>query len=276
MNQNTKLRIISALVILFVLGGLAALGPLYVKLFCGFCGFFVTEEIWTNFFKKTKNNFFYGMEVFFITAFISLISIGPFYIKDAILFLGLMLSLVQIFFLFFVTLDRSKEIFEKYFQSSFLTALTSLSLGLVPALSLTLIIEGESWKEIVLILIAVNYGMDTGAWFFGKNFGKHKLSPVVSPNKTVEGLIGGFCTSGLLGTLFWYLVFDQFSWSFLPLFAFIGIFGQLGDLIQSKYKRMVGLKDSSQRIPGHGGIYDRVDSLFFVSAIYAILIRNLL
>jgi len=110
--------------------------------------------------------------------------------------------------------------------------------------------------------------MDTGAWFFGKKFGKNKLWPSVSPNKTVEGLIGGMILSGLLGGICFHLLYNQFSISLFFLFCFLGLLAQLGDLLQSKMKRQVGIKDSSNLIPGHGGVFDRVDSLFFLTPFF--------
>ena len=115
--------------------------------------------------------------------------------------------------------------------------------------------------------------MDTGAWFFGKMFGKHKLWPKISPNKTVEGLVGGMAISGVLGHLFWFkFIDDSVMWIFVP-FAILGFLSQLGDLVQSKFKRQFKIKDSSSLIPGHGGMYDRIDSLVFVLPFFAIVMN---
>jgi phosphatidate cytidylyltransferase len=110
---------------------------------------------------------------------------------------------------------------------------------------------------------------DTGAWFFGKNFGKHKLWPSVSPKKTVEGFVGGLITSSLCGLLYWHLFLGKISWGLWLFFILVGICAQVGDLIQSKFKRQFNIKDSSNIIPGHGGVYDRVDSLLFVIPLFA-------
>ncbi len=117
--------------------------------------------------------------------------------------------------------------------------------------------------------------MDTGAWFFGKNFGKNKLWPAVSPKKTVEGLIGGMIVAAVCSTVFWNAAFPVFHWYYALIFAFCGLISQVGDLVQSKLKREFEIKDSSNLIPGHGGVYDRIDSLIFLSPFFVIVVKYL-
>jgi len=103
---------------------------------------------------------------------------------------------------------------------------------------------------------------DTGAYFIGSRFGKHKLIPKVSPKKSVEGAIGGLLLSGLTAILLTYFFKLPFSTWFALFFGIcIGIAGQLGDLIESAFKRAGGYKDSGNLLPGHGGFLDRIDSL---------------
>ena len=118
--------------------------------------------------------------------------------------------------------------------------------------------------------------VDTGAWFFGKNFGKRKLWPKISPNKTLMGLIGGVLTSLVISNICIYFMFDTFKIELVLSIAALGLFAQIGDLIESKMKRQLGVKDSSNLIPGHGGIYDRIDSLIFIAPFFAIMIKNFL
>ena len=113
------------------------------------------------------------------------------------------------------------------------------------------------------MLLLVTYGMDTGAWFFGKNFGKKKLWKKVSPNKTIEGFFGGMFTSALIGSCGLFLYGTTPTALIAIVFGLCGGVSQLGDLLESKLKRQAKIKDSSNLIPGHGGFYDRVDSLFF-------------
>ena len=111
---------------------------------------------------------------------------------------------------------------------------------------------------------------DTCAYFAGRTFGKHKLVPVLSPKKTVEGAIGGVIGSVAVGAIFGYLLYRNENKNInivymLMLITFIGsIIAQLGDLLASGIKRDHGIKDYGNIIPGHGGIMDRFDSVIFV------------
>ena len=114
----------------------------------------------------------------------------------------------------------------------------------------------------VFILIWSN---DSFAYLVGKNFGKTKLLELISPKKTVEGALGGLAGSILAGIGIW-LVTDHFTWyHWLLLAVVVTVFGTLGDLIQSKLKRQAGVKDSGNLLPGHGGLFDRMDSLIFAA-----------
>lgn len=116
-----------------------------------------------------------------------------------------------------------------------------------------------------LILFAAIWASDIGAYFTGRAIGKHKLWPSISPNKTIEGAIGGILLSIIVMLLAYWLRPDLMS---IPLSIGIGlsaaIVGQMGDLIQSAYKRICGVKDSGSLLPGHGGILDRTDSWLIV------------
>ncbi len=107
-------------------------------------------------------------------------------------------------------------------------------------------------------------GADTGAYFAGKSFGKHKLAPKISPGKTVEGLIGGIIASLLFATLAHYLFFRELDLKFaLPLAGIMVVISVLGDLAESAMKRGSDTKDAANILPGHGGLLDRLDSLLF-------------
>lgn len=116
---------------------------------------------------------------------------------------------------------------------------------------------------------------DTCAYFAGRFFGKHKLLPAVSPKKTVEGAVGGVLGTVILVTLFAAILEPGFIWYAVPLGLFGSISGQIGDLIASKIKRIMGIKDYGNLFPGHGGVLDRFDSImmtapivFYVAYIY--------
>jgi phosphatidate cytidylyltransferase len=109
------------------------------------------------------------------------------------------------------------------------------------------------------------WATDSGAYFVGKATGKRKLWPEISPNKTVEGSLGGVVCALIVAVLFSLLTeINANLLSLLAITAVLSIFGQIGDLVQSAFKRHFGVKDSGNILPGHGGILDRFDSLLFV------------
>jgi len=111
----------------------------------------------------------------------------------------------------------------------------------------------------IFILFMVN---DSFAYIVGKKWGKRKLIPEISPNKTIEGLLGGIFFSLLLGIILQYtLPQPSFNWIFIALLS--GILGSIGDLVESKLKRETQRKDTGNLIPGHGGFLDRLDSFIF-------------
>ncbi len=122
---------------------------------------------------------------------------------------------------------------------------------------------------IIIITIFITLWMtDSAAYFIGSAIGKHKLFPRVSPNKSWEGAIAGLLFAIITLVVLKLFLLDFLDW--VDVFAFgviIGILGQVGDLIESLIKRDTGVKDSSNIIPGHGGIFDRFDSLLFSAPI---------
>jgi phosphatidate cytidylyltransferase len=120
----------------------------------------------------------------------------------------------------------------------------------------------------VIALLAAIWLCDTAAYFGGASFGRHRLFKSVSPKKTWEGAVFGFIFAVLTMIGAKYLVLTYLALHHaIVLGVFVGVFGQLGDLIESRFKRDAGVKDSSALIPGHGGAYDRFDSLVYLSPI---------
>ena len=123
--------------------------------------------------------------------------------------------------------------------------------------------QGHLW---ILFLLVLAFAGDVAAYYVGRNFGRRKLLPLVSPNKTVEGTIGLFA-----GSVVGCVIFQHFFFPSLPVVhaAALGLFGsvigQLGDLCESAMKRASGVKDSGTILPGHGGILDRLDCLIFIA-----------
>lgn len=122
----------------------------------------------------------------------------------------------------------------------------------------------EEGQWLIFYLLLVIWAGDTGAFYIGSYMGRHKLAPVISPKKTVEGALGGLGASIVTSLIVKYWLLP--SWNYkqaLILGSLLAIMGQLGDLGKSIFKRDAGLKDSGNIIPGHGGILDRVDGLLF-------------
>lgn len=123
----------------------------------------------------------------------------------------------------------------------------------------------------VLFLFLVVWACDSGAYYFGRRYGRHRLAPVVSPKKTWEGSAAGLVSATLFGAA-------AGTWWFLPELgpirgalagALASTAGQIGDLVESLWKRGAGVKDSGMFLPGHGGFYDRIDSLLFAGPVVA-------
>ncbi len=126
--------------------------------------------------------------------------------------------------------------------------------------------------KLVLLLQVFCWTTDSFAYFVGMKFGKHRNIFKASPKKSLEGFLGGFFLTGLVGAII-YLTTDWFmGWHIVYAIISAGIFGQFGDLIESIIKRDLNVKDSSNLIPGHGGIIDRFDSLFVSAPIFYFLL----
>lgn len=183
-------------------------------------------------------------------------------------FVALMLTILLLLGAFAELLRRHKtteayEVLCCFFGALFLPELL---------LSLTRIFQMENGALLVLMPLLAAWGSDTFALFAGMLFGKHKLAPVVSPKKTIEGAAGG-----VLGAVFCMLVFtalcNQFAGLALPYPAAVllgaagSVIGQVGDLSFSIIKRKTKIKDYGSIFPGHGGVLDRFDSVIFVAPV---------
>lgn len=162
---------------------------------------------------------------------------------------------------------------------------------LVPSSISVLLVFRETYPQMgifyLFLVILGAWGSDTGAYFTGRAFGKRKLCPDISPNKTVEGFIGGIISAVLCylvaGIIFTYLtpiIYPGYTLTvnymeLLLIAPFCSASGVLGDLFASVIKRQTGIKDYGNIMPGHGGVMDRFDSVLFVSPVLFLLIRVL-
>lgn len=122
--------------------------------------------------------------------------------------------------------------------------------------------NGAIWTFSILVTI---WATDSGAYFVGKKIGRRKLAERVSPNKTIEGTVGGVVIAILVGVVLQAVAAPYLNYTFAIMISLlVSVAGQLGDLIESGVKRHYGVKDSSNLLPGHGGLLDRTDSWVFV------------
>ena len=165
-------------------------------------------------------------------------------------------------------------------------AVTLLGVGYAGALPATILLirhgaePPRSWGGLWLVCfpLVVTWVCDTAAMFGGRTFGGPKLSPVVSPGKTRSGAVAGVVGALLVAPIFSAWVFPPHTVDLslgraLTIAAVLAVVGQLGDLAESLFKREAGVKDSSRLLPGHGGILDRLDSLYFVMPVTAAMYR---
>ena len=249
-----KYRIITALigvpilVLIFRLGGWLFLGLNIGLITLGIIEYFKLVEN-----KGVKANNFLGV-IFAITLITVTYLTGEAEFLYGTLILGLLIILLRQ-----ILIKRNKS-------SIFSTAVTYFGVSYIAGLFSHLIllynseINLQSGKLIVWIPILATWFTDTGAYFIGLGLGENALAPKISPNKTIEGAVGGLISSVLVTVLLaLYFNISLYHGVFL-----IGITAQLGDLSASVFKRDSEIKDSGDIIPGHGGILDRIDSLLFV------------
>ncbi|MDO4880669.1 MAG: phosphatidate cytidylyltransferase [Capnocytophaga sp.] len=223
-----------------------------------------------NFWIYLLFSFFYILFVFFQQDFVLLI----------FLFLTIIIDLYLIYFLFkkknIVYSNLRKNMLNFFYVGMGVTFIPLLykmevlhSIGkdgnpaVFSEFSLPFFQVNEAQHTMIAILCII-WASDTFAYLSGKNFGKHKLFPSVSPKKTIEGFIGGLLGAVLVAICFsFYSVKTIWEWGVIALL--LVVFGTFGDLVESKFKRMAGVKDSGTILPGHGGILDRLDSLIFTA-----------
>jgi phosphatidate cytidylyltransferase len=172
---------------------------------------------------------------------------------------------------------------ERPIEAIGVTLLAVLYTGALPAFLLVIRhaqLPVRSWAGAWLVFfpLVVTWVCDTAAMFGGRTFGGPKLAPTVSPGKTRSGAIAGVLGGLAIAPLFAWLVFPRVgvqvgTWQLVTIAGTLSVVGQVGDLAESLFKREAGVKDSSALIPGHGGVLDRLDSLYFVIPVAALMYR---
>lgn len=180
-------------------------------------------------------------------------------------FMDLELKIELIFFGILILMTYSIISHNKFsFENVGYTVLTILYIGIGFFYILETRTAGILYIFFALFLI---WATDSGAYFIGRKFGRRKLAPTISPNKTVEGSIGGIVCALVVTLIFFFFTELGQEYQLIHLIIItiiLSIFGQLGDLVESALKRFYNVKDSGNLLPGHGGILDRVDSWLFV------------
>lgn len=205
---------------------------------------------------------------------ISALSLG--YVKDSETFIQVS-SLMFAPFIFTIFIYELYSNSREPFGNIAYMILGLFYIGIPFALVNFIAFDGEVfYYRIVFGLILLTWVNDTGAYLVGSQFGRTPLFPRISPNKTWEGSIGGAVVCVLFGYIL-HLAFDEIGLiQWLVLAVIVAIFGGLGDLVESMLKRSVGVKDSGNLLPGHGGLLDRFDAFIFVipfAAAYILYLR---
>jgi len=246
------------LLVLLILKGGAFLFSIFL-FFVSAIGFYEWQKITDSkhySLEKFRNIPFFLIPVLYFSSFFS-ISV---HILFAIFSIGIVL-----FFLL-----KSFDGTEAHFKGSLYTLSGFIYTSFFLSFASRIMIETGP-RGVFFLLIAV-FASDTGAFYAGRKFGKNKLMENVSPKKTIEGFVGGFFLSVLAAVICRFLFFQELPFVnalFCGLCA--GAIVPLGDLFESMTKRVFGIKDSGNILPGHGGILDRVDGLLFAVPVFYIL-----
>lgn len=264
-GEAMKTRIISALILAPVIIVLVTLGGIPLKIGITALGLIGMSEFYHAFSKDNKGlhtiSFIFAL---FYGVFMEHVINGDNYFN---IFVAIFLVVLLIYTV--VCHDETNAIegmtgFFGFFYAFFLLS------------HIYLIREYTYGQYLIWLVFSSAFGTDTGAYFVGIKFGKHKLIPSLSPKKTIEGAVGGVVTSTILALIYGaliqgFVVFEGVN--LMLLCGLIGFFGsflaQIGDLAASAMKRMAGIKDFGKLIPGHGGVLDRFDSVILTApAVY--------
>lgn len=263
-------RIISAIIlsalllIVFLLGRWAIVFASYIS------GGILIREIHLHFWERQKTPKIFISLLSFSSVFILMTYIAKTHQLLLVSEIILGVCLVQQFFLV-LYLFAPTNFTQRFLGKLRLSWLATLPLSLIPFV----VFRYERWVVWLGLLVVLTFANDIGAWFIGKTLGRTKLFPSVSPNKTIEGFWGGLTSALIVGGV-WLWIWDPGQIYLWPSFLFLAAISSLGDLVQSKIKRSCDLKDSSALIPGHGGLYDRLDGLLFLIPFYVLLLHSLI
>jgi phosphatidate cytidylyltransferase len=266
--NNTLVRVIVGIIGIPIIIIAAMLGNTVFMVLCVVFSFFCMNEFY-NLFEKPVNaaswlvGWIGGLSFHkMVFLLISSLIVVCFYFEH----FNFVLILYFLMFIFLIISEVFKK--EKHFEAigTWLLSIVYIStpFGLLSLMDSSGYIQiyGINYAIICMILVWVS---DSMAFFGGKLFGRHRLAVNISPKKTWEGSIIGFTFTVIASVLIWNFMYNTHSiFHFIIIGLIAGVFAQIGDLFESYLKRIVRVKDSSNIIPGHGGVLDRFDSILFV------------
>lgn len=255
-------RVISALIAVSILIGLyLGLGALGVKIAIAFVVLVGSWELQRLLFSDLTQPalkylfYFLCLVVFSLAAW--MLSLGS---------IAFSLSLILLASTSLLTMNKSGDL-QAMGTFQVRAALGLFYMGLLPSFAYRILdsTAGLSW---FVVLLAVVFAGDIFAYVFGVLWGKNRIMPSVSPKKSYQGCVGGLIGSALAGAGCWYLLLPHVNLASLILLSvFAGLIAQFGDFFESLMKRLADVKDSGNIMPGHGGVLDRLDGVFFASPV---------
>jgi len=193
---------------------------------------------------------------------------------------GSLFNIISLILIFIISCFIFSLLTYKNFKKEFINIakflVANFYITLFTCFSILILNNFKSGREYLMLLLVIAWSTDSFAYIIGKNFGKNKLYPILSPNKTVEGALGGIFFSIISALIFNFFITKIPFLKCLILITIVSVFCVLGDLFESMIKRIYNVKDSGNILPGHGGLLDRIDSLFLSSPIFYILLKNTL
>lgn len=253
MNETLKRALSGAVYVVLLLGCISYSKESLAILF----GIFLLIGVY-EYCKMTQLNYYLSIPLAGIAYFFLWDKSTDLQLKTIIVLGAILISIKLLFYLF--SLQKTK------FSSS-TRYLLLVGYVIIPFILTNYVALGKKGynPKILISIIVLIWTNDTFAYLVGKNFGKNKLFPSVSPKKTIEGFIGGVVFTGIASVLLSkFYIESTILYIWLVIAFIVSVFSTLGDLIQSKFKRVAGVKDSGSIMPGHGGILDRLDSIIFV------------
>ena len=276
-----KQRIITALIIGPL--AIAAIFLLPLKYFVLFSAviFLLASKEWQSFVSSKKSNVIFYLFTFLLAVNLFLLPLNTLWVKGTInLFIPYCLLIAVgwwcVSFLLVFSYPKTAVFWAKSKTIKSVMGICTLFpffWGMLFLRSLNIEHDFYFGAQVLLFVFILVWAADTGAYFCGKKFGKHKLAPNVSPGKTIEGFVGGVVSAMIVafaGSHFFAIPSEKIVFFIIGTFI-TSIISALGDLSESILKREAGLKDSGNLLPGHGGILDRIDSLTAAVPVFSVI-----